>query len=683
MADNKTEIEFVLNTKDAQRNVKDLTEQLRIQEGVLIDLEKQTLALQKKRDSGLNLAGQKVYNDKIKENAFELRAERLALKDLNNQRKNAVTDLGTLATAQEKSVTNGLQQNKIFVAVNKLTGGLASKTLKYYKGLKQAGKAIKVFNAGLSGMKKALIATGIGALVVALGLVVAYWDDIVKLFQDANKELVDQEAKINKTIDAQTVQLGLLKQQIGLQELQTGESKKLTKEYRKQLIIQREQNIALLENLLAQEQLEDSKSKELTFWEKTKIAVAGVAGVSLQASLIADTYIGKSAKSVELQKKINDARSAGLKIETEIATLDNNVEAKAKKRADEKKAKQKVIDDAEIEAERLKAEAIERIRKGLIDTEAEERAEKLRLIQVDYNEQIALAEEFYGKESEQVLALRSAQDNAKKEQQKVFDDADKAIEDEKTLKEQEELIKKLTISKENDALDFEEQRENVNAKRAILLEDETLSEEQRAELLKTYSDAEFAIEEKKRAQKQQTLDNAITLAGADSKLGKALLVAKQLVLAQEMILDIKSAIATAKSSAIKTTVKSAEAGVDVASGGAKAVSSFAPPFNIPIILGYAVQAVGIISSIKSAMSASKSATSKLGVSGGTPNISAPVTPSPSIPPAFNVVGSSSTSQLADSIGGQSQAPIQTFVVANDVTTAQGLENNIIEGASLG
>ena len=83
------------------------------------------------------------------------------------------------------------------------------------------------------------------------------------------------------------------------------------------------------------------------------------------------------------------------------------------------------------------------------------------------------------------------------------------------------------------------------------------------------------------------------------------------------------------------------------------------------------------------MSASKSATSKLGVSGGTPNISAPVTPSPSIPPAFNVVGSSSTSQLADSIGGQSQAPIQTFVVANDVTTAQGLENNIIEGASLG
>ena len=680
MADNKTEIEFVLNTKDAQRNVKDLTEQLRIQEGVLIDLEKQTLALQRKRDSGLNLAGQKVYNDKIKETAFELRAERLALKDLNNQRKNAVTDLGTLATAQEKSVANGLQQNKIFVAVNKLTGGLASKTLKYYKGLKSAGKAIKVFNAGLSGMKKALIATGIGALVVALGLVVAYWDDIVKLFQDANKELVDQEAKINKTIDAQTVQLGLLKQQIGLQEAQTGESKLLTKELRAQLVIQREQNIALLENLLAQEKLEDSKSKELTFWEKTKIAVAGLAGAGVQASVIADTYIEKSAKSVELQKKINDAKSEGLKIETEIANLDNTVKDKKDKKAEEKKAKQDKADQDEIDAEKRKAEALERIRQGLIDTEAEQRTEKLFQIKKDYGEQIKLAEEFYGKESEKVKELKEAQRMALAEQQETFDNEDR----EKEEKKSEENAEKLALNKEEELLSWEEKRALINERKALLLEDETINEEDKANLLRTFAQAEADIEQQKRDQKQQTFDNAITLAGADSKLGKALLVAKQLVLAQEMILDIKSAIATAKASAIKAQVKASEAGVDIASGGAKAVSSFAPPFNIPIILGYAVQAVGIISSIKSAMSASKSATSKLGVGGGsTPNISAPVAPQPSIPPAFNVVGSSDTNQLADAIGGQSQAPIQTYVVANDVTSAQSMERNIVDGASIG
>ena len=52
-------------------------------------------------------------------------------------------------------------------------------------------------------------------------------------------------------------------------------------------------------------------------------------------------------------------------------------------------------------------------------------------------------------------------------------------------------------------------------------------------------------------------------------------------------------------------------------------------------------------------------------------------------PSFNIVGASDTNQLADAIGGQTQQPVQAYVVANDVTTAQSLENNIVEGATLG
>ena len=55
----------------------------------------------------------------------------------------------------------------------------------------------------------------------------------------------------------------------------------------------------------------------------------------------------------------------------------------------------------------------------------------------------------------------------------------------------------------------------------------------------------------------------------------------------------------------------------------------------------------------------------------------------SAPPAFNVVGASSTDQLASAIGGQSQQPVQAYVVANDVTTAQSMDRNIIDDASLG
>ena len=52
------------------------------------------------------------------------------------------------------------------------------------------------------------------------------------------------------------------------------------------------------------------------------------------------------------------------------------------------------------------------------------------------------------------------------------------------------------------------------------------------------------------------------------------------------------------------------------------------------------------------------------------------------PPAFNVVGASSTNQLADAIGSQSKEPVKAYVVSNDVTTAQSMDRNIVSGASI-
>lgn len=52
------------------------------------------------------------------------------------------------------------------------------------------------------------------------------------------------------------------------------------------------------------------------------------------------------------------------------------------------------------------------------------------------------------------------------------------------------------------------------------------------------------------------------------------------------------------------------------------------------------------------------------------------------PPLFNVVGRSNVNQLAETIAGQSKIPIKTYVVAKDVSTAQELDRNIIESATL-
>jgi hypothetical protein len=74
------------------------------------------------------------------------------------------------------------------------------------------------------------------------------------------------------------------------------------------------------------------------------------------------------------------------------------------------------------------------------------------------------------------------------------------------------------------------------------------------------------------------------------------------------------------------------------------------------------------------------------VSGGanvSTGASTPPAVAASIPPAFNIVGASGTNQLASAIGGQSQQPIQAFVVSSEVSSAQELDRNIIEDASIG
>lgn len=83
--------------------------------------------------------------------------------------------------------------------------------------MKKSGIAAKIFG---STVNKALLATGIGAFVVALGMVVAYWDDITEALGGASKEsktfLADQEAIVEET----RAQLDLLNQQDNVLKLQ-------------------------------------------------------------------------------------------------------------------------------------------------------------------------------------------------------------------------------------------------------------------------------------------------------------------------------------------------------------------------------------------------------------------------------------------------------------------------------
>lgn len=166
----------------------------------------------------------------------------------------------------------GVADNGGAIAIlDSLTGGLATT-------LKDAYEASKLFNFSLKATRGALIATGIGAFVVVLGVVVAYWDDIVDYITDANKKLEQQVKWGQDRIDLLSFELEILELQKGIlenQEKSTTEIGKTIKETLDNQILQIEAQIKILESQL---QMETSKAFELSLWNKIQLAAGGTLG---------------------------------------------------------------------------------------------------------------------------------------------------------------------------------------------------------------------------------------------------------------------------------------------------------------------------------------------------------------------------------------------------------------------
>lgn len=188
------------------------------------------------------------------------------------------------------------------------------------------------------------------------------------------------------------------------------------------------------------------------------------------------------------------------------------------------------------------------------------------------------------------------------------------------------------------------------------------------------ADAVIAFEQAKRDAKVRfATDTFTSLANiTDVFLGKSkagIAIQKGIAIAQIGI-DTASAFSKAVPMAI-------QAGKDAAS-----VAGPASPIVGPIAtaISYASSAAMIASNVMKAKSVLSGGSASAGGGGSAPpsgGITAPQTAN------FNVVGASGTNQIAQTIAGQQQQPIQAFVVAGAVTTAQSLNRNIIESASIG
>ena len=561
-----------------------------------------------------------------------------------------VKDTGKNAKKSGKELSAGMQLGNAAVqGLDRYTGGLASKFVAVGKAAKLSGKA----------MKSALISSGIGLAVVALGLIVQYWDEITGLVDGVSSEQKDLLENTQKTLDVQEEQLKTTGQMENTLKLQ-GKSEKEIRDLKRQ---QTDEIITSTELLLEQQKSQKKAQVEaaernknitmgiITFLTAPIVMILGVIdalsaamaslGIVDEATNLAEGYVEGVAEMLFDPEEVAAAGDETInETENKLRQLKNTRDGYAlQDKADAKKnAEQKKQD--EIQAEKDKAAAIESIRKALIDTEDEERAEKLRKIGEDYDEQIRLAEEYYGKDSEKVKELRAARKLALDEQQATFDEQDSA----KQAKIDEEEKKKR---------------------------EEKLAEE--LEYKQKLADAEVGLQDAKVNAVKGGLSILGKLAGKNKALSAGLLVVEKGLAIAEVVTNTAKAIAAAKANLAATP----------------AVIGVAP--NPMFAIQAAATAKSIITSkIAAATSIATIAAQAIpGIGGGGGGRGSSNIPTgggggaESIPPAFNIVGASGTNQLADAIGGQTQQPTKAYVVASDVSTAQELDRNIIEGASIG
>lgn len=268
---------------------------------------------------------------------------------------------------------------------------------------------------------------------------------------------------------------------------------------------------------------------------------------------------------------------------------------------------------------------------------------------------------------------------AKEEQDKLKEAEAKRKEKEKEAAQKAKEAREKELAERNDFLYKINQAEieqrilekEQSDERIIEIENEFAKIEQ-AEIISAEKRAEDLIkfEENKNkvlASSKENLNNIISglenTGIAKTKAGQT--VSKAIALTQ---IGIDSAVAISKAS----TLANAE-GV-----AAQLAFPLIPGAGtIARVTSYASTALSVASNIARAKQLLSSGGSSGGGSMPSGSSSAPT------PPQFNIVGQSGTNQLAQTIAGQQNKPIEAFVVSSAVTTSQALDRNRVKTATFG
>jgi hypothetical protein len=668
-----------VETSGAVEGFENLNDVILQQKQITIEFKKELLLLEEqlKKTPANALGEQKNLKDRIDGLKTSIKDQGLAVQELNLKKQTA-SDTDKKFTTSTNSLTDSVVKNGGAMGVlNTITGGLAQRFKDAYEAsdlLKGGmGRALTSFNKFSTGAKAALISTGIGALVVAVGVLASYWDDITGLVGGINGDMKEQGEIANKNVLAEEQKLKTLNSQDNILKLQgkteteilnikKQQTADVIKSLEIQLIAQQSQRDAQVE---ASKRNRDILSGVLQFISAPitillntidEIGKAfgkdfGLSGVFDKVSTLIfdpeEVAIEGDKAIQETKDKLNELKNTQAGYEVSINTIAKTASDERKKLSDEASevAKQDAIkkgeDDIRLAKER--ADSLEAIRKAEIDTESERRAEELLQIELQY---AALIEQaiLYNQSTDE---LKEAQRTKELELQAIFDSEDKTRSD-KVIKEAQDEAQRLI------------------------------------EIEQVFQDA-------KRNALQSGLNLLMQFAGRNKAIAlgilvvqKGLAVADIIVGASKSIAGQTAAIALANQAALATPAAIGSFGISaipvIAANTASLLKGIAST-KISAGAGIAsILAAGINSA--TAITSSSGGLGGGGGGGGTRGGSAPM-PSQTAP-SFNIVGAQGLdNQIATGLGTQPTQPLRAYVVANEVTTQQSLDRNIIQNASLG
>ena len=641
MAEVKT-YEVDISTKQAQENVDELNKSLEAQVDLISDLENEVNGYEKEL-KGLNDASSKTLkrkdklNKQLREAKTRLSDEKKGLQDVTKERNKANQVLKEATDNQaEYSGVLGLVDNQLGGAIGKITGMT-----------KAVGGATKGFKL----MRVAIIGTGIGALVIALTSLGAAFT--------ASEEGQNKFTKMMNTISVVTGNVVDILANLG-------------------------EGIFAIGKAMAKLATGDLAGASAAWGEMKENINEVTEGIK--------NFGEETSKEIETMNKLSDARAYADKLERKLiverAEADRTRADLLEKAVDKEKYNlqerigflneaaqiEEDITNKEIEAARIRFETKQqenKLSKSTKEDLNEEAELKAQLIQLE-TAKLRKAKLV----TTQISALRKeerAKEKAERDEKKAEEEADileAAANEEKRIKAIKAITDKYKLQddvSEIEALEIEK------GKKLQELEDLEAHWIQKAAIAKFYDNKIAGVKEKNakteeelaRLKLQQGLNDAKAtfdmvgkLAGEDSKVGKAMAIASATI---SGIQGTMNAYATAQKSPI-TTLFPGYPILQAGLAGAVALK------NIAAIKSVDPSGRGNTGSIPSPSGG--------GGGGATPSIE-------SIAPSFNVVGASNTNQLADAIGGQSQTPTRAYVVSSDVTSAQELDRNIVEGASIG